>query len=47
MVRVLLSYGADPTLPNSQGKTPVSVAATEHTKAAFVDALFASIAQNK
>ena len=47
MVRLLLTYGADPTLPDSSGETPTMLAATDHIQASYADVLFSSVAQNK
>lgn len=47
MVRLLLSYGADPTVLDDNGERPLSLASEKHTKSAYNDALFASIAQHE
>ena len=46
MVRLLLNYGADPTVGNSKGDKPLSAKTDKHTKSAYKDALFASIANH-
>lgn len=46
MVRLLLSYGADPTVINEKGEKPLTVTSDKHTKSAYKDALFASIANH-
>ncbi len=47
MVRLLLNYGADPMVVNANGEKPLSVTSEKHTKSAYNDALFASIAQHE
>ncbi|EFX70985.1 hypothetical protein DAPPUDRAFT_228128 [Daphnia pulex] len=46
MVRLLLNYGADPTVVNTKGEKPLSAIADKHTRSAYKDALFASIASH-
>lgn len=46
MVRLLLSYGADASLKDSEGRTASSLAASDAARAAYVDTLFASIAKD-
>ncbi|XP_032789539.2 uncharacterized protein LOC116926709 [Daphnia magna] len=46
MVRLLLSYGADPTVVNGKGENALAVTSNKHTKSAYKDALFASIASH-
>lgn len=47
MVRLLLTYGADPTVVDEGGSTPISLASETHTKTVYNDALFSSIAQQE
>jgi len=47
MVRLLLTYGADPSVVDKEGLKPVSLALKTHTKSAYTDALFSSIAQQE
>ena len=47
MVRLFLNYGADPTVINANGEKPLNATSEKHTKSAFNDALFASIAQHE
>jgi len=47
MVRLLLTYGADPTITDETGSTPITLASKPHTKSAYNDALFSSIAQQE
>lgn len=47
MVRLLLMYGADPTVVDKKGLTPISIASKPHTKSVYNDALFSSIAQQE
>ena len=47
MIRLLLNYGADPSILNKEGLMPISLTSKTHTKSVYNDALFASIAQNE
>lgn len=47
MVRLLLNYGADPTVVDAKGEKPLTAASEKLTKSVYNDALFASIAQHE
>lgn len=47
MVRLLLTYGADPTATDKNGAMPIALSDDKHTKSAYSDALFTSIAQQE
>ena len=47
MVRLFLSFGADPTALDANGDRPLLPSTPKNTKSAFNDALFSSIAQHE
>ena len=47
MVRSLLAAGANPTLKNCEGATPLDYCQSEQMKNAYVGALMQAVAQSK
>lgn len=47
MIRLLLTYGADPTVLDKDGLMPIMLTDQKHVKSVYNDALFTSIAQQE